>query len=223
MYGYDTDFGYDLAYAKGGGGGGASPEFVFLADAEAPNGSVAGPIDTTGAKLIVIATGVGVTVSDSEGNTWTPLTGEGSGPGVRLYYCVDPVTDAAHTFTKSAGDFSAIAVQAFGNADIAPTVDDETGGTSNVVTTVQPGSITPSVDNCLLVSASSGDVGVNGASSVIADGFTQTATVVYTGGLSYPISMAYKIQTTAQAENPTWTWDTTPPTLWAAMAAFTPE
>lgn len=167
------------------------------------DGVTTGAIDTSGANLIVAAINYFADpgVTDSEGNTYTALTGSAHSQGftARLYYVLSPTTSATHTFTTS-GDFSPIAVMAFSGVD---SFDQQSGAATNNSTTFQPGSLTPPADNCLLVAAAGGQGDIGAAS--VNESFTIEEQVAFSGGVTYGITLAYKIQTSAGAQNPTFT------------------
>lgn len=166
--------------------------------------------DTSGADLIVVALeyykASGSNLSDSKGNTWTALTdyqNASANSAVRIYYCSNPTVGASHTFSTTS-DFSGLCVLAVSGARTASTPFDQeigtTGGTSGA--TQGPGSITPSVDGCLVVTGIYQNA-AGGTSPTIPSGYTSmgvwpTATA-FTGGA------AYQIQTTATATDPQWT------------------
>lgn len=181
-------------------------------------------VDTTGANLLVVAVSyygntTDPVLSDNKGNTWTGLTAReqsGTTMSVRLYYCVPTSVGTGHTFTAGPGgtSYPTISVSAFSGAAASP-YDQETGAaTAGNVTSFQPGSITPSENNCVLVTG----VSTAGTSHTINSSFNATSTdnsaANHLGG-----GIAYKIQTTAGAENPTWSW-TTSTSKAAAMASF---
>jgi hypothetical protein len=176
---------------------------VITNAAAAGSGSAAttGAIDTTGANLIVIAGtsyDVPITAADSKGNTWSVLTEYDSDVRVRLFYCLDPIVGSGHTFTiNSASGFPSVAVIALSGA-AAASVFDQINGSA----TAQAGSVTPSEDNEILIAA----VSFTTSNTVSIDGsFTITNQSDYAGGGAIGIGLAYKIQTSAGAENPTWT------------------
>lgn len=160
-------------------------------------------VDTTGSKLLVITVegfnGIGVVTGTingvSDGNTYTQLTDPGGATRACLFYCASPNVGANHVFSAS-GTFPSIYVQAFSGADLYGPFNKESGTTA----ATQPGSLTPDYANCLVVTA----INVSaGAAPTVNSGFTISDTLVndstfFTGG------MAYKIQTSAAAVNPTW-------------------
>lgn len=189
-----------------------------------------GTCDTTGADLIVL---VGVydsggtgTFSDSKGNSWTLCTRPAttienlaSGSYVRIAYCYAPSSvGASHTFSISPS-YGSIHAIAFSGAAAAPLDVQAAGYGSNAAnaTTNQPGTATPSVDNCLLVAGLG--VGDSGNPSSIDSSFTLSTGISASTGVRWGGALAYLIQTTAGAVNPTWTW-TNSSANGAVMAAF---
>lgn len=161
-------------------------------------------IDTTGADLIVICAvhfGSGLSVSDSKGNTWTSLTSR-TGTNTRLssFYVASPSVGGSHTFTFSgtANLFPSLTVMAFSGAAASPF--DRESGASGSGTSAQPGSVTPSENNCLVV----GGIGVSGNRTFSVSGLTLQHQIGNDGN-HQAMAAGYTIQTTASALNPTWT------------------
>jgi hypothetical protein len=169
------------------------------------------PIDTSIANLIIVGIGsysavnaVGA-LSDSRGNTWQPLTEKGAGAtqSAQLFYCEGTgIGGAGHTFSVAsvALTYPVILVMAIKTAATSPF--DQENGVDGAGPTLQPGSVTPLEDNELVVSFLGYQVT---GGSTIDSGFTQSDDIDNSPALGVGGSMAYKIQTTAQAENPTWT------------------
>lgn len=117
-----------------------------------------------------------------------------------LFYCANPTTSASHTFQTDDPDYPAICVAAFADTAVAP-ADQTSQATATDATTIQPGSITPAEGNELVITAVCYEVltvSINGA-------FTITDQVSALGGTSEGLALAYLIQTSAAAVNPTWT------------------
>lgn len=170
-------------------------------------------INTTGANLIVaVATNYAgsaqpTTMSDSRSLSWTSRTlYEGIDLGIQVFYAANPTVGAAHTFTATNfNGYPSVAVIAFSGAATAAPYDVENGAVQASGTTVSTGSVTPSANNEVLVTGLvHGDPTVSAAS--IDSSFTVSNQVAYASGDHIGIAMAYKIQTTAGAENPQWTW-----------------
>lgn len=164
------------------------------------DGGTSGAIDTTGATLLVAAVTYWVepSRSDSKGNTWVAVTASeyGYDPKVRFYYVKNPTVGSGHTFTLGgSGSYSLLGFAAFSGTDTSANVDQQNGATGT-----QPGSITPTADNELIVCM----IGSYAASRTIDSGFTEICDLAGGGGPGYGMCLAYKVQTTATAVNPTW-------------------
>jgi hypothetical protein len=171
------------------------------------------PLNTIRADFIVVAASSVAnngTVTDSNSNTWTALTQygiSGQGAGMRLFYCDNPIVSSTQTFTFSAATtgYPAVAVAAWSGVAASP-FDAQNGSTAvSGPGTRQTGSITPSANGALLISAI-------GQSSTSADTIDSSFTVIehqnYLGGgglAGFGISLAYLIQGTAAPVNPAWT------------------
>jgi hypothetical protein len=178
-------------------------------------------IDTTGADLLVLvvagSTGSEQNPSDSKGNTWTGLTFEdvGGGERIKLYYVIGGTVGSGHTAGVASGLLPALAFYAFSH-DGTPEFDAENAGGQNFGSTVQPGSVTPSADDGLIVQG----VAFNVAGTFsINESYTglvqQTKTANNIGGAG-----AYLIQTSAAATNPTWTHSPGSASMAAVGAVF---
>lgn len=193
--------------------GGSGYSFVTGTAASA-NGSspTTSGVNTTGVDLMIVAIGwfnsgqstTAPTITDSKSNTWTALTVRNTGVnlGTVLYYSRVTSVGSGHTFTLSGQTYSSICVAGFSGSISSP-FDQENGYGTSPVTTIQPGSVTPSNDNQLVVSGlASGGVGY---SYSINSSFTIAVQDSGSPSSSFPCGLAYKIQTSAAAVNPTWT------------------
>ncbi len=184
-------------------------------------------VDTTGADFLVACVsrysgGGAAPLTDSKSNTWTPLTDRivGTAAGCRLYYCASPTVGSGHTFSASGtGVYPSVAALAFSGANVASVFGAESaGGGGDGQTSVQPGSLTPSEDNALWVT---GVISYNGNVQSIDGGFTAQELVANVGGQHVSLGLAFLIQTSAAAANPTWSIDPgTPSAVTAAGAWF---
>lgn len=164
-------------------------------------------IDTTGADLLVVFiadTDGTTTLSDSKSNTWTPLTTRSfSGNFLSTYYAKNAAVGTGHTFTATGtGKAQSVAASAWSGSDLTAPFDQQNGA-GNFGTSGQPGSITPSVDGCVVITGighreTTGSVTVSSPFSPALDSLVETQ--------GHGIGHAYEIQTTATARNPTWTW-----------------
>ena len=209
---FDLPFLATLNDATASGGGGGAGFALVASDGKEGNGTTVttDAVDSTGATLgVAVATyyeeGASFAITDSKGNTWTPLTVKsfnGSGTyNARIYYCINPIVGSGHTVTL---------VATLPNLNVAffsgdtPEFDSESGanGGAGGFTTLQPGSITPDGDNQLFITGVTFNQDMSTAS--INSSFTKTTQAENTAG-DILGSLAYKIQTSASAENPTWT------------------
>ncbi len=190
--------------------------YSLIASASAADFSAAttSAIDTTGADLIWIGVAdysgsTGGALSDSKGNTWTQIEADldGSNGRITTFYCQAPTVGSGHTFTYSATFlFGSIAVIAVSGSASTPLDQTNHTASSFMQPTVSTGSITPAEDNEIIFAAV--DFGSGVSSATIDSGFTIQEQLPYSGWIG--IAVAYLIQTSAGAVNPTWTFDATP-------------
>jgi hypothetical protein len=177
-------------------------------------------INTTGADLIAVCVSglapASGTLTDSKSNTWQARTVYGSiNNKSRWYYAINPTVGSGHTFTFSnSSAFCSLAVLAFSGADTTAPFDQENGASAAAVTSHQPGSVTPSVNDEVLVATLSFD-----SSNTISVNSSFTVATQVDLGTCYGIAAAYKVQTSAGAENPTFSWSSSA-NVSAAIATF---
>jgi hypothetical protein len=144
----------------GGGGGGGGGTFSLIdhkfAAQTASTTATTAAIDSTGAKLIVISVGsiAAVTVTDSKGNTLTPLTSHTVGGYItRIYYCISPGSvGSGHTWSaQGTGAYPTLMVSVWSYAGSTPTFDNENGNTSSVGTSLQTGTASSSGGTPLVI------------------------------------------------------------------------
>lgn len=167
------------------------------------NKAVTSAIDTTGATLIVVAvasfTG-GATVTDSAGNAWTGLSNTGA-QGVKMFVCTSPTASGTHTFTATNNSgFPAAAVAAFSGTLASTTADVNDHSTASTSGSVQPGSATPAHDGELILTA----MFYLGAGTAAVDSGLTIINQTPHAGNSVGGGLAYLVQSTAAAINPTW-------------------
>ena len=170
---------------------------------------VTSAINTTGASLLVVGLSFdydgGGSVSDSKSNTWNALTisGASGGGGAKLFYATNPTVGSGHTFSAGASFlYASIFVLAFSGAKTTSPFDQQNGASGDA-TTLATGSVTPSENNEVLVTV----LEINGAGLPVSinSSFIKQESKEFSGGNAYGGSIAYLIQTTAGAVNPTWT------------------
>lgn len=168
---------------------------------------VADAINATGANLLLAFVAsyqaASQTITDSAGNVYIGLTERlflTTDRRARLFYCLNPTVSSNLVITSTGGGFASIAVAAFSGVKTSGALDQEIGGG---ITNVGffPGLITPPQDGCLFVAGiCTSSEPVNMAISLGYD------LQWLPGGSGMGIGFAYKIQTTAAAQNPSFTW-----------------
>jgi hypothetical protein len=186
------------------------------------NSTTTAGLNTTGATLLVLSAAWvysgSATISDSKGNTWTPLTGQVASPQcqVQLFYVVNPTVGTGHTFTVSGTTiFPAVTVTAWTGQAASP-VDQQNGNTATA-TTVATGSVTPSQSNELLIATTCHN---NQYTSSINSSFTISDDENGMASFAYGNVMAYLVQGSASAVNPTFSGNGSSNTWAAAIATF---
>lgn len=218
------------SYKRGtGGGGGGVWTLVASGKGAGAGGGTSAALNTATSKLFVVTVacyagsgGTCNTASDSSSNTWTRI---GTGTVLNsfqfnIFYVISPTTSGSHTFTTtcaSANCFAAMEVQAWTESG-TPVFDVSNFGNAASSSTAA-GSVTPTVNNSLLVTGSGND----GASTVssIDTGFTKTDDNQFNSGVNVGGAIAYFQQSTAAAINPTWS-ATSATTFVAGIASFKP-
>ena len=170
-------------------------------------------LNCTGANLLIMAVhhyqGNGGTnvPSDSSGNTWSSCTAAVAADNdqCQIFYVASPTVTSSQTFnfgnSASVQIFPGIAVYAFSGAATSSVLDVQNGDATGAL---QPGSITPSQGNSLII-AGMANQDDPGSFDTINDGFSTPLQSFNSGGLSSSISAAYLVQAAAAAINPTWT------------------
>lgn len=189
------------------------------------NGGTTDAFDSTGANFIVVTLAMwespAPSISDNKGNTYTvlTLTGTGTGASACIAYAKNATVGTGHTVTVSASDiYPGAVVAAFAGVDTTSPFDVQNGASSNYGTTKQPGSVTPTNDNSVVITAER--FGDSSPSETIDSPFTGNAILLAYGdsGSSQGNLTSYEIQTTATARNPTFSGVSTSRT--AKIAVF---
>lgn len=210
----------------GGGGGGSIALVAHTAfTGTGSGGGTTSGIDTTGANFIVIALATfylaNTPPTDSNGNTYLALSAQppgGSGAISQLWYCASPTVGAGHTFTTPGAGYPGLAVAAFSGVNASP-FDNETGASGASISSLATGSLTPSQNNSLVISAMAALGGSSGP--YLNNAMTITDYQAETGA-SVGIGLAYVIQTAAVAVNPTWSWTGAVSEVSATIASIKP-
>lgn len=187
------------------------------------SGFTTASVDTTGANFIILGLatdGNSGAISDSKSNTWTPLTqvvGQFNDRWLQLFYAENPTVGSGHTFSVTGStNYPSITIAAFSGVATSLSFDVE-NGQGGYGTNIQPGSITPSVDNELVVVIGTSD---DGTTPTVDSGFTIAENYAGSPGLAANQILAYIIETTATAKNPTITYGAGSQRLEAAIASF---
>lgn len=191
-------------------------------------------INTTGSNAIVIvvvdfaSVALG-TLTDSKSNSWSlakSQTPGGANARVSLFYSNLSSSGSGHTFTytTSGTSFPSLYIMTLstllsGGGVGTLTVDQTNGAnTGSGVTSIQPGSITPTKNGELLISglAAFPTTGVTSINS----GFTIMASNSSVNSQRIGGGLAYLFQTTAASVNPTWVLTGSPSTSSAIDVSF---
>lgn len=174
----------------------------------AGSGAVSGALNTVGATLLVAygAAGAAPTLTDSQGNTWTTDASVGGGNPPfhtdRFLYVVNPTTNAAHTF-QVFGSNVGIVVAAFDGTLTSSAFDVRAGTSGTGTTTLNPGSVTPTTPDSLILSG----LGIEqNRTESINSGFTIVGKQNFNSGINYAVVLAYKIVTGTSPVDPQWSW-----------------
>lgn len=162
-------------------------------------------INTTGATLLValaVTNSAATAPTDSNANSWVQVTAQTNAIFSQVYYVKNPTVGAGHTFSLSNVQLCAgLAVVAFSGTDTAANVDQSASANNAGSSTIQAGSITPTVNDEVVVAAIAG----NGSTFSINGVYITTNLLNFVSGTAYAVGLAYSVQTTATATNPTWT------------------
>ena len=188
----------------------AAITFINSNSARSSDGNTvtSGAVSMSGANFCTIsvsfAKSVVPTITDSTSATWNARTQYDTGSisnAVRIYYA-NLTGNASHTFTLTCtACFPSGEMLCFSGVKTSTPYDTENGTASTGVTSLQPGSITPSEDNTVVISGLSYSAA---SSPAIDSSFSTPVTADHRAAMNYGSSGAYKIQTTAAAVNPTW-------------------
>ncbi len=190
----------------------------------APTTVTTDPIDTTGLDTIII--GVSDYPAGTPDGTWIVDTSSGgsnsfgqlSGAAavgttntrVRLYYCRGCQVGTGHTFTytqpaTSLAVYATIMVLACGQGNQSSLTDQQNGSTTGGAGSISTGSITPSENGELIVTVVAS---LDSGTVTVPSGYTLGDRASYAAGIAIGGALAYKIQTTATATSPSWTFST---------------
>ena len=165
------------------------------------------PFDSSGSNFVAVAVGTETataTVTDNKGNTYTLVrTDVTSGDFLKTYYCFGATVGPSHIISvSSSSGFPAIATACFTGVTASP-LDQQSGLGAVGATSIQPGSITPSISGCLIISGTMTDFASTFPTPAIDSGFI-LAQYSPLSGSSVGCGIAYLIQGAAAAVNPNW-------------------
>jgi hypothetical protein len=181
--------------------------FIAYTDLNGTNGGTSASTDMTGADtfVVVLITADVETVSDSEANTYTLVKSQGT---IRIYVARNATSSNSMTFTVSGTNiFTAAIFLGYSGGKLSSPIEDQTNGANySGQTSNQPGSVLPTQDDELIVCTVATDADPGGSFTINIDSsFTPDPMLVkdlFGGGCF----VAYKIQMSAGAENPTMSW-----------------
>lgn len=167
-------------------------------------GGTTASVNTTGVNLIVVVltyyTSLGANLTDNKGNTYTGLTAySDNNMAVKVYYCISPTVGSGHTFSTTSS-FCGVNVW-YGASTGTPAYNSQLSGNSqNTSGAITPGSITPSLNNCLLIGGFGSFNGSTSGGPAYPTSFTGIGR--YTTSTAEAGNAWYEIQTSATARNP---------------------
>jgi hypothetical protein len=172
------------------------------------NGFTSSSFNSTGANLLVLVlqdTDGTTAVSDSKGNTWHQAVQTNQFDRNTIFYAWNPTVGSGHTITLTATSkspsFEIIVLS--GAQTSSDPLDQTNSGVALGGGTIQPGSITPGSANEIVIAGVTYQDTTN--AMTINSSFTIQDQQKQVNGAHVGGGLAYIIQTTAGAVNPTWT------------------
>lgn len=219
-----------------GTGGGSGGTFTVVAHAAVANSASGGNgvtvsgVNAVGANLIIAdvanTSPTRGSITDSSGNTWHWITSSvvyGGPPwNDQMAYCAPCTVSSSMSFTYSqSGSFPSMAILALNDSGGTPTLDQSNMAPQNAtgVTSIQPGSVTPTIAGELLVTGLAQNT--TSATNTINDSFIISDQTLAVSNASVGVSLAYILSGTTAAINPTWSLVGSD-TPGAAIATFKP-
>jgi hypothetical protein len=189
---------------------------------------VSGEINTTGADLLVIVVGwvngagTSPIVADSKGNTWTLARKQLSAAGnqnVGVFYSKPSSVGTNHTVSITLNNsYATVWFSAFsGSGSSQP--DQVNSATAASGTALSAGSITPAVQNSLVISGVI--FGTTAGTTAASAGFTGGA-IAFSNGNHVSLGYGHKTKSVAEAINPSWTWTPSQSNVCAVVVNFNP-
>lgn len=157
------------------------------------------------ANVVSLSAGSPPVLTDNKGNKWEVIEVVTEGwVEMITYECKNPRVGTGHTLTATSDGKSPAVFAAFmsGVRRSGTHTDQASSAHTFTGTSQAPGSITPSENNCIVLSAFL--CGGSGSISV-GESYTKNSLQMNASGAHIGGGLAYKIQTTATSTNPTWT------------------
>ena len=188
-------------------------------------------IDTTGATLLVVNTtaflggGPVPTITDSKGNTWHALTQHSNNSyAQQLFYAWNPTVGTGHTFTGTGGFASTFEVAAFSGIKTTADPFEVEAGAGVTGFDGQGGSVTATVPGSLYISGfglqnnqPSNETSGLDLGFVMTDNTSNPTQTSFISG-----ALAYLVQSSTTARNPTWFTRTSSQNFAIGNAVFAP-
>jgi len=174
------------------------------------------------ANVVALSAGSPPVLTDNKGNKWEVIEVVTEGwVEMITYECKNLRVGTGHTLTATSDGKSPAVFAAFmsGVRRSATHTDQASSAHTLTGTSQTPGSITPSENNCIVLSAFL--CGGSGSISV-GESYTKNSLQMNASGAHIGGGLAYKIQTTATSTNPTWTQAGTG-SIGAAIYSFFPN
>jgi hypothetical protein len=151
-----------------------------------------------------VTTGLTDSLSNAYGSSLGALTNNTA--VLEIFYKKNPTVSGSMTFSFGTNTaYPAMVVMGFSGSASSPLDQNAAGGTpGNGAVTVQPGSITPTEVNELLIAAMAGEAVTSGTTTTINEGFNAVFNAS-NGALSVYCGASYLIQTSIVSKYPTFT------------------
>lgn len=181
-----------------------SAEWNLVKSTYGETGADTPPIDTAGSDLLIMAAqaySTPGTPADSKENTWTQGVLAIGPRVVGLWYCRGGTVGPEHVFSWG-GNYGPFQVSAWSGSAVDPADQtNQSGWSADPVTSIQPGPITPSVNNSLIITSVVND---SYSFSDVDSGFR----IIFNqdpAGNSEAGASAWLVQATPAVVNPIWT------------------
>lgn len=178
------------------------------------NSATTSAVSMSGSTLfaaVTVCLSSGAVVTDSSGNSWTAATDWNANIHAVTFWSVSPITSGSQTFTVTlTGGLCTIGVYGFSGTATSTPLDQQNGNAQfGFVSSIQPGLITTTTNGQVLIA----ELGFSQTNTpTINSSFTGLQTINFSSSVNEGMAMAYLIQATAGAINPTWSFTGSFPT-----------